>query len=84
MPKRPVPKKLAKKLTQIRKNLGLSQTEIVKALKYKGSPLRASQISNFEHGKREPPTMLLLAYARLAEISTDVLIDDDLDLMKRL
>ena len=82
MPKRPAPKKLARKLTQIRKNLGLSQTGIVRALRYKASPLRASQISNFEQGKREPPLMLLLAYARLAGISTEVLIDDNLDLRK--
>ena len=83
MPKRPAPKKLARKLTQIRKNLGLSQTEIVKALRYKASPLRASQISNYEQGKREPPLMLLLAYARLAGISTDALIDDNVELAKR-
>jgi len=76
MAKRPVPKKLAKKLAQIRANLGLSQTEIVKALNYKASPLRPAQISQFETGRREPPLMLLLAYAKLARISTDVLIDD--------
>ncbi len=80
MARRPAPKKLAKKLARIRQSLGLSQTEIVKALNYKASALRASQISNFEQGKREPPAMLLLAYARLAGISTDVLIDDKLDL----
>ena len=79
MAKRPTPKKLAKKLAQIRRDLGLSQAELVKALNYKASPLRASQISNFEQGKREPSAMLLLAYARLAGISTDVLIDDKLD-----
>ena len=79
---RPAPKRLAEKLAQIRQGLGLSQTEIVKALKYKASPLRASQISNFENGNREPTAMLLLAYARLAGISTDVLIDDKLDLPK--
>ena len=82
MPKRPAPKKLATKLTQIRQSLGLSQSEMVKALNYKASPLRASQISNFEQGKREPPAMLLLAYARLVRISTDLLIDDKLDLPK--
>jgi transcriptional regulator with XRE-family HTH domain len=76
MAKRPVPKKLAKKLAQIRANLGLSQTEMVKALNYKASPLRPAQISQFESGRREPPLMLLLAYAKLAGISTDVLIDD--------
>jgi len=76
MAKRPVPKKLANKLAQIRADLGLSQTEMVKALNYKASPLRPAQISQFETGRREPPLMLLLAYARLAGISTDVLIDD--------
>jgi hypothetical protein len=49
---------------------------MVKALSYKASPLYASQISQFENGNREPPLMLLLAYARLAGVSTDVLIDD--------
>jgi transcriptional regulator with XRE-family HTH domain len=82
MAKRPAPKKLAKKLAQIRRNLGLSQAELVKALDYRASPLRASQISTFEQGQREPPAMLLLAYARLVGISTDVLIDDKLDLPK--
>ena len=76
MAKRPVPKKLARKLAQIRANLGLSQTEMVKALNYKASPLYPAQISQFESGRREPPLIVLLAYARLAGISTDVLIDD--------
>jgi transcriptional regulator with XRE-family HTH domain len=76
MAKRPVPKKLAKKLAQIRANLGLSQTEMVKALNYKASPLYPAQISQPETGRREPPLMVLLAYAKLAGISTDVLIDD--------
>lgn len=76
MAKRPVPKKLAKKLGQIRLRLGLSQTQMVKALGYKASPLRPAQISQFEAGRREPPLMLLLAYAKLAGVSTDVLIDD--------
>ena len=76
MAKRPVPKKLAKKLRQIRMKLGLSQTEMVNALNYKASPLRAAQISQFESGRREPPLMLLLAYAKLAGTSTDALIDD--------
>lgn len=80
MARRPAPKKLARKLAQIRLDLGLSQAEMVKALKYQASPLYPSQISNFEQGKREPPLMILLAYAKLAKVSTDVLIDDKLDL----
>jgi hypothetical protein len=31
-------------------------------------------------GRREPPLMVLLAYAKLVGISTDVLIDDKLNL----
>ena len=80
MAKRPVPKRLARKLGQIRMQLGLSQSQIVKALDYKASPLRPAQISQFETGRREPPLMLLLAYAKLAGVSTDVLIDDKMKL----
>ena len=81
MARRPVPKKLAKKLAQIRANAGLSQTEIVKALNYKASPLYPAMISQFETGRREPPLMLLLAYAKLAGISTDDLIDDRVSIL---
>ena len=80
MAKRPVPKKLAKKLALIRAELGISQTQMVKALNYKASPLHPAQISQFETGRREPPLMVLLAYARLIGVSTDVLIDDKLDI----
>ena len=80
MRRRAMPKKLGKKLLQIRMNLGMSQREIVKALKYHDTPLRASQISQYEQGQREPTMMLVLAYARLAGISTDVLIDDKIKL----
>ncbi|HKC65585.1 MAG TPA: hypothetical protein VKB86_18230 [Pyrinomonadaceae bacterium] len=41
-----------------------------------------AHISAFELGKREPPLPLLLKYARLARVSTDVLIDDKLSLPK--
>jgi|SRR5689334_10371584 len=47
MAKRPVPKKLA----QIRADLGLSQTQMVKALNYKASPLYPAMISQFETGR---------------------------------
>lgn len=80
MKRRAMPKKLGKKLLQIRMNLGMSQRKIVKALNYKDTPLRASQISQYEQGQREPTMMLVLAYARLAKVSTDYLIDDKLKL----
>jgi transcriptional regulator with XRE-family HTH domain len=42
------------------------------------------QISRYEAGQREPPLRILLAYARAANVSTDVLIDDALDLPAKL
>lgn len=76
--KRDSPRKLAKKLKQIRLDLGLSQGDIAKRLHVKE---RAS-ISGYELGTREPSLPILLKYARLAGVSTDVLIDDKLSLRK--
>ena len=80
MKRRAMPKKLGAKLKQIREELGMSQREIVKALKYKDTPLRASQISQYEQSQREPTMMLVLAYARLAKVSVESLIDDKMKL----
>ncbi len=80
MNRRAMPKKLGKKLRQIRERLGMSQRQIVEALNYKDTPLRASQISQYESGQREPTMMLVLAYARLARVSVESLIDDKMKL----
>jgi transcriptional regulator with XRE-family HTH domain len=80
MKRRATPKKLGKKMKQIRLNLGMSQRQIVEALNYKDTPLRASQVSQYEQGQREPTMMLVLAYARLAKVSMEVLVDDKLKL----
>jgi transcriptional regulator with XRE-family HTH domain len=77
---RPQPKYLGKKLRAIRtQTLGMSQTEMSRAL---GLKVDYSAVSQYELGTREPPLPVLLKYARLAGISTDVLIDDDLKLPK--
>jgi transcriptional regulator with XRE-family HTH domain len=75
-----MPKKLGKKMRQIRESLGMSQRQIVEALNYRDTPLRASQISQYETGQREPTMMLVLAYARLAKVSVESLIDDKVKL----
>lgn len=80
---RPRPKHLAKKLQRIRLGLGLSQNQMLAALGLKETAIR-SVVSAYELGTREPPLPVLLTYARLVGISTDVLIDDKLDLPKRL
>ena len=80
MNKRAMPKKLGKKLKQIREGLGMSQRQLVEALNYKDTPLRASQISQYETGQREPTMMLVLAYARLANVPMECLVDDKMKL----
>ena len=75
------PKYLAMKLVQIRMQLGLSQNELIRRLDVE---LTQNRISEYETGKGEPPLPILLRYARIAGISTDVLIDDELDLPKKI
>ena len=81
--RRPKPKKLAKKLKQIRFALGLSQNEFIKRLGFEKELVQGT-ISTYELGKREPSLPLLLRYAQVAGVCVDVLIDDKLDLPARL
>lgn len=76
---RHIPERLAEKLLYIRATLGLSQSEMLKQL---GSPekLQQSSISGYERGVREPPLLIVLEYARAANVYVDVLLDDELDL----
>jgi transcriptional regulator with XRE-family HTH domain len=71
------PKKLARKLLTIRQRLGVSQTEMAKLLKLE---ISYTAVSAYELGTREPDLLTLLQYARVAKISTDVLIDDRMKL----
>jgi transcriptional regulator with XRE-family HTH domain len=78
--KRLRPKHLGKKLKQIREHLELSQVEMAEALSFPS--VHPTNISGYERGLREPPYPVLLKYARLVGTSTDVLIDDKLNLSK--
>jgi transcriptional regulator with XRE-family HTH domain len=77
------PKRLAEKLRQIRLALGLSQSEMLDRLGF-GEVLFRGNVSQYELGRREPPLMVLLAYARAGAVSVEALIDDDLELPKKL
>jgi len=73
---RPRPKRLAEKLLQIRTMLGLSQSKLAKRIGVEAY----TTISKFEHNVNEPSLMTLLAYAKLAGVRVEDLIDDDLNL----
>ena len=80
---RPTPARLAEKLLQIRDALGLSQSEMFWRLGVEDL-ISYKQISKYELGITEPPLPIILQYARAANVSTDVLIDDEIELPAKL
>ena len=80
---RPRPRRLAEKLLQIRQGLSLSQSEIVKEMGIVGL-IHYSNISKYELDKNEPPLMILLAYAKLAQVHLEEIVDDEIDLPRKL
>jgi len=75
--------RLPEKLRQVRIALGLSQPQMLKRLGAEEMILY-NRISDYERGDREPPLPILLSYARVAGVPTEVLIDDELDLPAKL
>lgn len=81
---RPRPKRLSAKLHEIRRQLDLTQDQMIARLNCPDIALHAASISQYERGTREPPLPVLLQYARAAGVTVEMLIDDDLDLPERL
>jgi transcriptional regulator with XRE-family HTH domain len=65
------PKYLASKLRQIRLNLGWTQQQLADRM-----GLDSGTISRFETDQREPELTELLKYARLGDVTMEVLADD--------
>lgn len=82
--KRIRPKRLGEKLLAIRNNFDCSLTQMSEKLS--GNEIKVSRtvISAYELNDREPPLPVLLAYARLANVYVEILIDDRLDLPDRI
>jgi transcriptional regulator with XRE-family HTH domain len=80
--KRTQPRKLKTKLKAIRNRKGITLQEMVDLLQSHAPHefVDPSYVSQFENGRREPSLLILLAYARVAGLSVDVLVDDELDL----
>ena len=81
---RPKPGRLGAKLHEIRRQLELTQAQMIARLNCPRIPLYPASISQYERGTREPPSLVLLQYARTAGVTVEMLIDDDLDLPERL
>src|SRR5688572_33296734 len=79
---RPKPRRTGKKLRQIRAVLGLFQNGILERMGLEKECGR-NNLSNYELDKREPPSSVILGYARLAGINPQYIIDDRLELPDR-
>ncbi len=80
MSSRKMPTKLGDKLKNIRLYLGYTLEEMAVAVGKEGTS-RRSRVYEWEKGLRIPDYTCLLAYARLAGVSTDTLIDDTIHLL---
>src|SRR2546423_10665780 len=77
------PDRMAEKLLAIRTALGLSQRGLIRRMGLEGELMQA-EVSMFESGRRIPGLLVLREYAKLGGVWMDVLVDDELDLPKRL
>lgn len=82
---RPKPARLAEKLLEIRRKLGLSQNEMISRMGL-SDELTQNRISAYELGEREPPLYVLLAYARAIGSGAylEHLVDDEMDIPQKL
>ena len=79
--KRHRPNRLAEKLLQIRRALGLSQKEMAERLGERaGVKITYRNVSKYERDKSVPYIEIVLAYARLANVEMNQIVDDDVDL----
>ena len=77
------PARLGEKLVQIRETLGLSQNGMIRHLGLT-DVISRDNVSAYELGRREPSLLVLLKFARAAGVTIDDLVDDSIDLPKKL
>lgn len=77
------PENLGPKLRQIRMAFGLTQSEMLGPLGAE-QYLSSSRISEYESGTRQPSLWILFAYARVARVHLEILIDDEATLPDQL
>jgi transcriptional regulator with XRE-family HTH domain len=78
-----IPKRLGEKLKLIREYKGWTLEQMADVVGKTGQS-RRTRVFEWENGIRQPDLHILLQYAKLMSISTDVLIDDDLELRVKM
>jgi transcriptional regulator with XRE-family HTH domain len=82
--RRPRPARLAAKIREIRTKLGLTQAEMFERLGDTGTRLYVGHIDDYEKDRRVPTLQVVLAYARVARIPMELIVDDELNLPERI
>jgi transcriptional regulator with XRE-family HTH domain len=80
--KRPRPERLGEKLRQIRDAFDVAQPHMPARLGL--HKMHPGRISEYERNEREPTLMTLLAYADLAGVHLEDIVNDRVDLPQRL
>jgi transcriptional regulator with XRE-family HTH domain len=75
---------MGEKVRDIRLRLGLTQHEMFEQLERHGAKIHTGYIGLYEVNERVPALKVTLAYARAAGIHMEILVDDELDLPKKL
>ena len=76
-----IPKYLGEKLAKVRKGHGIeTYDEMIARLEVKEVKLHRATVLKYEQGKLEPPSIVLLRYAKLDGATIDDLVDDTKDL----
>ena len=78
------PKRMGEKVREIRLRLGLTQQKMFELLEQHGAKIHVGYIGSYEINERIPTLLVTLAYARAAGIQMEILVDDELDLPKKL
>ncbi len=74
------PEFLGAKLLAIRNKLNLSQTAMANSLSCEKIRIKRTDITRYETGIREPSLIILLRYAKLINITMEILVDDEIEL----
>lgn len=78
------PKRMGEKVREIRMRLGLTQQQMFELLEHHGAKIYVGYIGSYEIGERIPTLLVTLAYSRAVGIPMEILVDDELDLPKKL
>ena len=74
------PRRLAEKLRQIRRSFEMTQEDMARKLESQNLKVYRGYVGLYEIGERIPSVLIIMAYARIAGVTMEILCDDKLEL----